>query len=41
VWLGKRLHDRLPHERLYFWCYVLLTGAAAKLMIDALRGFAP
>ena len=41
VWLGKRLHDRLPQERLYFWCYVLLTGAAAKLMIDALRGFAP
>jgi uncharacterized membrane protein YfcA len=41
VWLGKRLHDRLPAERLFFWCYVLLTAAAAKLLLDALRSFGP
>jgi len=40
VWLGKRLHDALPQARLYFWCYVLLTGAAAKLMVDAVLRFA-
>lgn len=38
VWAGKWLHDRLEQQRLFFWCYVLLTLAAAKLLYDALRG---
>jgi uncharacterized protein len=37
VWSGKWLHDRLEQQRLFFWCYVLLTLAAAKLLFDALR----
>ena len=35
VWAGKWLHDRLEQRRLFFWCYVLLALAAAKLMFDA------
>lgn len=37
VWLGKWLHDRLDRRRLFFWCYVLLSLAAAKLLYDAVR----
>lgn len=37
VWLGKWLHDRLEQQRLFFWCYVLLSVAAAKLLYDAAR----
>jgi uncharacterized protein len=37
VWAGKWLHDRLEQQRLYFWCYVLLSLAAAKLLYDAVR----
>jgi hypothetical protein len=25
-------------NRLYFWCYLLLAAAAAKLLFDALHG---
>jgi uncharacterized protein len=37
VWIGKWMHDRLEQRRLYFWCYVLLTLAAAKMLFDAVR----
>jgi uncharacterized protein len=37
VWLGKRLHDRLPQHRLFFWCYLLLAVAAVKLLVDAMK----
>ena len=39
VWIGKRLHDALPQARLFFWCYLILGGAALKLFVDAVRGF--
>jgi uncharacterized protein len=39
VWAGKWLHDRLEQRRLFFWCYVLLTFAAAKLIFDATRAY--
>jgi uncharacterized protein len=39
VWAGRWLHDRLEQRRLFFWCYVLLTLAAAKLMFDAARAY--
>lgn len=39
VWLGKQLHDRLEQRRLFFWCYVLLSVAAIKLIYDAIRAF--
>jgi uncharacterized protein len=37
VWTGIYLHRRLEQNRLYFWCYLLLAAAAAKLLFDALR----
>lgn len=37
VWLGIYLHRRLEQNRLYFWCYLLLAAAAAKLLFDAVR----
>lgn len=37
VLLGKWLHDRLEQRRLFFWCYILLSVAAAKLLYDAVR----
>jgi len=37
VWAGVYLHRRLEQDRLYFWCYLLLAAAAAKLLFDALR----
>lgn len=37
IWAGKRLHDRLPQQTLFFWCYIILGAAAGKLMFDALR----
>jgi len=37
VWAGVYLHRRLEQNRLYFWCYLLLSAAAAKLLFDALR----
>ncbi len=40
VWLGKYIHDRLDQARLFFWCYVILLVAAAKLLYDAIRAFA-
>jgi hypothetical protein len=41
IWVGKRLHDRLPQRRLFFWCYVVLAGAALNLLVDALRALLP
>lgn len=38
VWSGIYLHRRLEQNRLYFWCYLLLAAAAAKLLFDALHG---
>jgi uncharacterized protein len=40
VWTGRYLHDQLDQRRLFFWCYLLLTAAAAKLLFDTLRAFA-
>jgi len=37
---GKYLHDRLDRRRLCFWCYLLLTAAALKLLYDAVRALA-
>lgn len=37
VWAGKWMHERLEQRQLFFWCYVLLTLAAAKLVYDGLR----
>lgn len=37
VWAGKWLHDRLEQRRLFFWCYMILAFAAAKLLFDAAR----
>lgn len=37
VWAGVYLHRRLEQNQLYFWCYLLLTAAAAKLLFDAIR----
>jgi uncharacterized protein len=39
VWAGKWLHDRLEQRRLFFWCYVLLSAAAGKLLYDAARAY--
>jgi uncharacterized protein len=39
VFLGKRMHDRLPQQTLFFWCYVVLALAAGKLLVDAVRAF--
>lgn len=39
IWAGKWLHDRLERRRLFFWCYVLLSVAAAKLLYDAVRAY--
>jgi uncharacterized protein len=38
VWLGKKLHDRLPQRRMYQGCYALLVVVAGKLLLDGLRG---
>jgi uncharacterized membrane protein YfcA len=35
VWAGVWLHARLEQPRLFFWCYVILTLAAFKLLFDA------
>ena len=35
VWAGKRLHDRLDEQRLYFWCYLLVGVAGLRLFIDS------
>jgi uncharacterized protein len=35
VWVGKRMHDRLDADRLYFWCYVLVAAAGLKLLLDS------
>jgi uncharacterized membrane protein YfcA len=32
---GVWLHERLEQRRLFFWCYVILTLAALKLLLDA------
>jgi hypothetical protein len=37
VWVGKWMHDRLEQRRLFFWCYILLLFAAAKMLFDAAR----
>jgi uncharacterized membrane protein YfcA len=37
VWAGKWMHDRLEQRRLFFWCYMLLLFAAAKMLFDAAR----
>ena len=40
VWVGKYLHDRLEQNQLFFWCYLILAFAAAKLLFDSIRAFA-
>jgi uncharacterized protein len=35
VWVGKRMHDRLDADRLYFWCYLLVAAAGLKLLVDS------
>jgi uncharacterized membrane protein YfcA len=35
VWAGKRLHDRLDEQRLYFWCYLLVGAAGLRLFVDS------
>jgi uncharacterized membrane protein YfcA len=35
VWAGKRLHERLDEQRLYFWCYLLVGVAGLRLFIDS------
>ncbi len=35
VWAGKRLHDRLDEQRLYFWCYLLVGLAGLRLFADS------
>jgi uncharacterized membrane protein YfcA len=35
VWLGKRMHDRLDANRLFFWCYLLVGVAGLKLLADS------
>ncbi|MGH6665817.1 MAG: sulfite exporter TauE/SafE family protein [Pseudolabrys sp.] len=35
VWAGKRLHDRLDQDRLYFWCYLLVGVAGLRLFVDS------
>jgi len=37
VWLGKVMHDRLPPRTLFLWCYLLLGGAALKLLFGSVR----
>lgn len=37
VLIGRWLHDRLPRERLFTLCYVLVGLAGTKLLVDALR----
>jgi hypothetical protein len=37
VMAGRILHDRLPRERLYLVCYVLLGLASTKMVVDAVR----
>jgi uncharacterized membrane protein YfcA len=39
VWAGVWLHHRLDQGRLFFWCYVILAFAAAKLLFDAARAY--
>lgn len=39
VWAGVWLHARLEQRRLFFWCYVILTFAALKLLLDAARAY--
>jgi uncharacterized membrane protein YfcA len=36
VWIGKLMHDRLDADRLYFWCYLLVTAAGLKLLVDGI-----
>ena len=36
VWVGVKLHERMDRRRLFFWCYVLLTLAAGKLVYSSL-----
>jgi uncharacterized membrane protein YfcA len=38
VWLGQKLHHRLPERRMYQTCYALLVLVAAKLLADGLLG---
>lgn len=35
VWAGKRLHDQMDEQRLYFWCYVPVGIAGLRLFIDS------
>jgi uncharacterized membrane protein YfcA len=37
VWAGQAAHHRLSQQRLFFWCYVLLTAAALKLLYDSAK----
>lgn len=37
VWLGAYFHKKLNQRSLFFWCYLILLLASAKLLFDALR----
>lgn len=37
VWIGRRLHDRLDQNGIYFWCYLLIGIAGLKLLYDSVR----
>jgi uncharacterized protein len=40
VWIGRRLHNRLDQNGIYFWCYLLIGLAGTKLLYDSIRALA-
>ena len=39
VWLGWKLHEKLPQRQLYRLCYGLLVVTALKLLWDGAAGY--
>jgi uncharacterized protein len=39
IYLGKKLHDRLDQDRMFFWCYILLLVTGTKMLWDSIRAF--
>jgi uncharacterized membrane protein YfcA len=39
VWFGSYIHNRLDQRRIFFWSYVIMLFASAKLMYDTLRAW--
>ncbi len=37
IWAGKKLHDRIDEEQLYFLLYLMLGIAGLKLLYDSVR----